>query len=88
MLRFLGHCHQAKAKIVVGSHTHAPFADRGRAYQRELELLVEAGLSPMEAITAGTNRTNPRDLSVFDRTVSRLPVEPRWSKTPAGCLRG
>ena len=29
-------------------------AEVGRAYQRELELLVEAGLSPLEAITAGT----------------------------------
>ncbi|MCA9214473.1 MAG: DUF1028 domain-containing protein, partial [Planctomycetales bacterium] len=54
MLRFLGECHGAKAKIVVGSHTHGPFAERGRAYQHELELLVEAGLSPMEAITAAT----------------------------------
>jgi UMP-CMP kinase len=42
------------AKLVVGSHTHAPHAERGWAYQRELELLVEAGLSPSEAIQAGT----------------------------------
>ena len=40
--------------VVVGSHTRAPFAEPGRAYQRELELLVEAGLTPLEAITAGT----------------------------------
>jgi imidazolonepropionase-like amidohydrolase len=54
MLRFVGLCHQAGAKVVVGSHTSAPHAEVGRAYQRELELLVEAGLSPMQAITAGT----------------------------------
>ncbi len=54
MLRFVTLCHQAGARIVVGSHTSAPFAERGRAYQRELELLVEAGLTPMEAIAAGT----------------------------------
>ena len=66
MLRFLGQCHRAQAKIVVGSHTYAPFADRGWAYQRELELLVEAGLSPMEAITAGT-RTNAQFLGIEDR---------------------
>lgn len=66
MMRFLGHCHRAKAKIVVGSHTYAPFADRGWAYQRELELLVEAGLSPIEAITAGT-LTNAQFFGIEDR---------------------
>jgi len=54
MLKFVGLCHQAGAKVVVGSHTSAPHAEMGRAYQRELELLVEAGLSPLKAITAGT----------------------------------
>jgi imidazolonepropionase-like amidohydrolase len=54
MLKFVGLCHRAGAKVVVGSHTTAPHAEVGRAYQRELELLVEAGLSPLEAITAGT----------------------------------
>jgi imidazolonepropionase-like amidohydrolase len=54
MLKFVGLCHRAGAKVVVGSHTSAPHAETGRAYQRELELLVEAGLSPLEAITAGT----------------------------------
>ena len=66
MMRFLGRCHQAQAKIVVGSHTHAPFAERGRAYQRELELLVEAGLTPMEAITAAT-RTNAEFFGIDDQ---------------------
>jgi imidazolonepropionase-like amidohydrolase len=32
-----------------------PFADRGEAPWRELELLVESGLSPIEAITAATS---------------------------------
>ena len=54
MMRFVGLCHDAGAKVVVGSHTHAPFAERGRAYQRELELLGDAGLTPLEVITAGT----------------------------------
>jgi imidazolonepropionase-like amidohydrolase len=54
MLKFVGRCHAAGAKLVVGSHTHVPHAQRGWAYQRELELLVEAGLSPIEAIRAGT----------------------------------
>lgn len=57
MMQFIGMCHEAGAKLVVGSHTSVPQAERGWAYQRELELLVEAGLSPSEAITAGTLRT-------------------------------
>ena len=43
-------------RLVVGSHTAVPHAERGWAYQRELELLVECGLSPAEAITAATRR--------------------------------
>jgi imidazolonepropionase-like amidohydrolase len=54
MMRFAGQCHEAGAKVVVGSHTSALFAEPGRAYQRELELLVEAGLTPLQAITAAT----------------------------------
>lgn len=54
MLRFAGMCHRAGATLVAGSHSHVPHADTGFAFQRELELLVEAGLTPLEAITAGT----------------------------------
>src|SRR6185503_21044508 len=50
LVRFVGLCHQAGAKVVVGSHTAAPFAAQGWAYQREMELLVESGLSPLETI--------------------------------------
>ena len=66
MLKFTGLCHQAGAKIVVGSHTSAPHAPTGRAYQRELELLVATGLSPLEAITAGT-RNNAEFFGIDDR---------------------
>jgi imidazolonepropionase-like amidohydrolase len=38
----------------VDLHTRVPFAEAGRAFQRELELLVATGLTPLEAITAGT----------------------------------
>jgi imidazolonepropionase-like amidohydrolase len=38
----------------MGGHTSVPFAGRGEAPWRELELLVESGLSPLEAITAAT----------------------------------
>lgn len=54
MLQFVGMCHEAGVKLVVGSHTSGPHAEWGWAYQRELELLVEAGLSPREALRAGT----------------------------------
>jgi len=42
------------ARVVMGGHSEVPFADRGEAPWRELELLVESGLSPLEAITAAT----------------------------------
>ena len=66
MLRFVGLCHEAGALIVVGSHRSVPHAETGWAYQRELELLVEAGLTPLEAITAGT-LVNARFFRAEDR---------------------
>ena len=45
---------QEGARIVMGGHTEVPFAARGEAPWRELELLVESGFSPLEAITAAT----------------------------------
>lgn len=46
---------QEGARVVVGGHTEVPFAGRGEAPWRELELLVESGFSPLEAITAATS---------------------------------
>ena len=54
MEAFVGRAYRAGAHVVVGSHSDVPHAKRGWAYQRELELLVESGLTPMEAIVAGT----------------------------------
>jgi imidazolonepropionase-like amidohydrolase len=45
---------QEGARIVMGGHTDVPFAARGEAPWRELELLVDSGFSPVEAITAAT----------------------------------
>ena len=42
------------ARIVAGGHTEVPFAARGEAPWRELELLVDSGFTPLEAITAAT----------------------------------
>jgi imidazolonepropionase-like amidohydrolase len=72
MLKFAGMAKRAGARIVVGSHSSVPHAERGWAYQRELELLVEGGLTPMEAIVAGTME-NARFFRVADRLGS---IEP------------
>jgi len=45
----------AGARIVMGGHSTVPYATRGEAPWRELELLVESGFTPLEAITAGTS---------------------------------
>ncbi|RUL83097.1 amidohydrolase family protein [Tautonia sociabilis] len=66
MLRFVRRCHEAGVPIVVGSHTWVPHAERGRAFRREMQLLVECGLSPGEAIVAATSR-NARFLGCADR---------------------
>jgi imidazolonepropionase-like amidohydrolase/CubicO group peptidase (beta-lactamase class C family) len=54
MLKFVRLCHRAGAAIVVGSHSSVPKAERGWAYQREMELLAECGFTPREIITAAT----------------------------------
>ena len=66
MEAFVGLAKNAGAKVVVGSHSDVPHAKRGWAYQRELELLVESGLTPMEAIVAGTME-NARYFRIQDR---------------------
>ena len=42
------------ARVVVGGHTEVPFAGRGEAPWREMELLVESGFTPLETLTAAT----------------------------------
>lgn len=66
MMTFVGLARRAGARIVVGSHSDVPHAERGWAYQRELELLVESGLTPMQAIVAGTME-NARFFHATDR---------------------
>ena len=66
MEAFVRLVHAAGAKVVVGSHSDVPHAKRGWAYQRELELLVESGLTPTEAIVAGTME-NARFFRIADR---------------------
>ena len=66
MEAFVGHAFRAGAHVVVGSHSDVPHAKRGWAYQRELELLVDSGLTPMQAIVAGTLE-NARFFHASDR---------------------
>ena len=54
MVALTGQAYRAGVHVVVGSHSSVPHAERGWAYQREMELLVEAGLTPLQAIQAGT----------------------------------
>lgn len=66
MLAFVGRARRAGANIVVGSHAMVPHAETGWAYQREMELLVESGLTSMETLVAAT-LNNARFLRVDDR---------------------
>jgi imidazolonepropionase-like amidohydrolase len=66
MLRFVGLCHRAGVPLVVGSHSLVPKAERGWAYHREMELLAECGLTPLEVISAAT-RNNAAIFRVADR---------------------
>lgn len=72
MLEFVRLCHRRGVRMVVGSHSSVPKAERGWAYQRELELLAECGLTPMEIIVAAT-----RNNADFFRVSARLgTIEP------------
>ena len=66
MVKFVGMAHRGGARIVVGSHTWVPYAERGYAYFRELELFQDAGMTPMEIIRAATIE-NARFLRIDER---------------------
>jgi len=72
MMKFVGMCHDAGATVVTGSHTWSSHVKLGWAFQREMELLLESGLSPMEVIKASTIN-NARFLGCADRLGS---IEP------------
>lgn len=54
MKQFTRRAAREGARVVVGGHTEVPFAGRGEAPWREMELLVESGFTPLEAISAAT----------------------------------
>lgn len=66
MMAFVGKAKKAGCRVVVGSHSLVPYASRGWAYQREMELLAESGLSPAEIIISATME-NARFFRVDER---------------------
>ncbi len=56
LLKALKSAHDAGVRIVGGSDTGNPFVFPGYSMHEELELMVEAGLTPMEALVAATRR--------------------------------
>ncbi len=54
MVAFVSMAHKAGVKIVTSSHTSSRYSEPGWTYQREMELLADAGMSPMEIIHAST----------------------------------
>lgn len=55
MMKFIGKAHAGGVNIVVGSHGRVPFADFGLAFQHEMELVHESGVSNMDVIIASTS---------------------------------
>lgn len=56
MLQALKGARDAGVSIVAGTDTNNPFVFPGYSMHHELELMVEAGLTPMEALEASTRR--------------------------------
>ena len=72
MRRFTGMARKAGVRVVVGSHSNVPYAETGWAYQREMELMAESGMTPMEVIQGAT-----LDNAKFFRADARLgSIEP------------
>jgi imidazolonepropionase-like amidohydrolase len=67
MLQALKAARDAGVTIVAGTDTNNPFVFPGYSMHHELELMVEAGLTPLEALEASTRRAAEmmRDEAVF-----------------------
>ena len=66
MMAFVGKTRKGGVRVVVGSHSMVPYAAKGWAYQREMELMAESGMSPGEIIVAATME-NARFFRIHDR---------------------
>jgi hypothetical protein len=58
-LKLIKSMHDAKVKLLAGTDTPVPYCFPGSGVHDELELLVEAGLSPLEALRTATS--NPAE---------------------------
>ncbi len=54
MMKLTAKLQKGGVNIVVGSHSLVPYAEKGWAYQREMELFVESGISNAAVIHAAT----------------------------------
>jgi hypothetical protein len=54
IVEFVGRAHASGVRIVAGSDTPSPALPPGQSLHRELQLLVRAGLTPLQAIEAAT----------------------------------
>jgi imidazolonepropionase-like amidohydrolase len=67
-MEFVGRAREAGVRIAAGTDTPNPFIAPGSSIHRELELLVESGLTPLQAIQAATSTAadllGRRDLGV------------------------
>ncbi|MGN6439206.1 MAG: amidohydrolase family protein [Agriterribacter sp.] len=57
---------EAGVRIVLGSHSSIPYAETGWAFQREMELFAESGISNADIIVAATMQ-NARFFRIDDR---------------------
>ena len=78
MKQLTARLHKEGARLVVGGHSTVPHGARGEAPWREIELLVESGLSPMDALVAAT-RTGAAFLG---REAELGTLEPRQAGGP------
>jgi imidazolonepropionase-like amidohydrolase len=66
MKAFTGNMRKGGVKIVLGSHSMIEYAEKGWAYQREMELFAESGLTNSQIIVACTIE-NARFFRIADR---------------------
>lgn len=69
-LKVVGDMHRAGVRIMPGTDTTAPFLYPGFSLHDELTLLVQAGLSPMQALQAATR--NPAEFLGFRESLGTI----------------